>query len=64
MARDPVCNMEVEPARAAATAQHAGQTYYFCSEACRKTFAAAPEKYAAAAPHGSHAHGGKDPHSR
>ncbi|MFZ5510274.1 MAG: YHS domain-containing protein [Pseudomonadota bacterium] len=61
MAQDPVCKMEVEPARAAATAQHAGHTYYFCSEACRKTFAAAPEKYAAA-PHGSHGHGG-DSHS-
>ncbi|MCC4114914.1 YHS domain-containing protein [Aromatoleum toluclasticum] len=48
MARDPVCNMEVEPAHAAATAQHAGHTYYFCSEACRRTFAAAPEKFAGA----------------
>jgi Cu+-exporting ATPase len=30
--------------------EHAGTTYYFCCEACRAKFAAAPEKYLAPAP--------------
>lgn len=29
MAIDPVCNMEVDPARAAASCEHKGATYYF-----------------------------------
>ena len=28
---DPVCGMTVDPAEAAATATHNGNTYYFCS---------------------------------
>lgn len=44
---DPVCGMDVDPATAL-SAQHAGKTYYFCSESCRGKFKAAPEKYAQA----------------
>ena len=54
MERDPVCGMSVDPARAKTTAQHAGQTYYFCCEGCATKFRAAPEKYLngqAPAPH-------------
>jgi len=29
MAIDPVCRMEVDPARAAASHEHHGMTYYF-----------------------------------
>ncbi|WP_367079317.1 YHS domain-containing protein, partial [Luteitalea sp.] len=29
--KDPVCGMTVEPAKAAATSEYQGQTYYFCS---------------------------------
>ena len=47
MARDPVCGMVVDPARASRTAVHAGQTYYFCAPACRKRFVADPERYLA-----------------
>ena len=43
--KDPVCGMTVEPASAAGSAQHAGQTYWFCSTHCQHEFAAAPEKY-------------------
>lgn len=50
MATDPVCKMNVEPAKAAAKAEYAGQTYYFCSESCRKAFAADPQKNAGGAP--------------
>ncbi|MBI5042027.1 MAG: YHS domain-containing protein [Gammaproteobacteria bacterium] len=60
MAIDPVCKMEVEQNQAEAKADYAGQTYYFCSEACH-TFTAEPQKYAGAAPHGgtggTHHHG-------
>jgi Cu+-exporting ATPase len=45
---DPVCGMSVDPAKAAATATHAGQTYYFCCRGCAGKFEAEPEKYLAA----------------
>ena len=44
--RDPVCEMEVDPARAAARAEHQGDTYYFCSEACAASFRGDPDRYA------------------
>lgn len=46
IATDPVCHMEVErtsPLHAA----HAGTTYYFCSEACRRKFVRSPMKFLA-----------------
>ena len=45
MERDPVCGMTVDPARAAAEADHAGTTYYFCCAGCAAKFRAEPEKY-------------------
>ncbi len=60
--RDPVCGMSVDPERAAACADHAGTTYYFCSAKCAEKFRADPEKYQnAKAPepmHGSAPSGG------
>jgi Cu+-exporting ATPase len=47
---DPVCGMTVEPATAAGSHAHAGQTYYFCSLHCRDRFAADPARYLAPAP--------------
>ena len=44
-ATDPVCGMRVDPARAKATREHLGKTYYFCSDECAKKFTDAPEKY-------------------
>src|SRR5664279_5459331 len=35
---DPICGMEVDPTNAAATAEHDGGTFYFCSEHCRQKF--------------------------
>jgi Cu+-exporting ATPase len=46
-ARDPVCGMTVDPARAAATHVHEGTTYHFCSAHCARRFAAEPTKYLA-----------------
>jgi Cu+-exporting ATPase len=43
--RDPVCGMAVDPARAKATHEHAGKTYYFCSRGCQEKFSADPAKY-------------------
>jgi len=46
---DPVCGMSVEPASAAAKAEHEGKTYYFCSQHCAHAFKADPERYLSAA---------------
>jgi len=46
MAKDPVCGMEVDENKAAATANYKGKTYYFCAQACKRAFEKNPEKYA------------------
>lgn len=46
MTKDPVCGMEVDEKRSAARADYQGQTYYFCSEACKATFQKSPDRYA------------------
>ena len=43
---DPVCGMEVDPAKAMHS-EHAGKTYYFCSQNCKRDFDANPGKYLA-----------------
>lgn len=42
---DPVCGMEIQPERAAATAFYKGDTYYFCAPTCHERFLARPEYY-------------------
>jgi YHS domain-containing protein len=42
---DPVCAMKVNPEQTELTFAYKNHTYYFCAEACQKTFKAAPEKY-------------------
>jgi Cu+-exporting ATPase len=42
---DPVCGMEVDPAHAAGSSTHAGQTIYFCSLHCKAKFDANPAAY-------------------
>ena len=47
---DPVCGMHVDAAAAKAArlvVDHAGRTYYFCSDDCRKRFAAKPGQFLA-----------------
>jgi Cu+-exporting ATPase len=44
-ARDPVCGMDVDPARAGAKLEHAGRSYYFCCAHCAARFKHAPQKY-------------------
>ena len=44
--KDPVCGMEIDPRSAAGTSSYQGQTYYFCSPSCKKTFDRDPATYA------------------
>ena len=46
MERDVVCGMNVDPAKAPATSEYNGKTYYFCAKACKNKFDAEPQKYA------------------
>jgi adenylate cyclase len=43
MVIDPVCGMRIDPDDAVASAEHDGQRYWFCSEACRDAFVVDPE---------------------
>ncbi len=42
---DPVCGMTVDPASAAGSHLHDGQTYFFCNPSCLERFKAEPEKF-------------------
>ncbi len=44
--KDPVCGMEIDPKKAAGSAQRGGKTYYFCSKSCEESFLKEPAKYA------------------
>lgn len=55
VAKDPVCGMNVDEAKAAGTSEHGGTTYYFCSPGCKAAFDMGPERHAA---DGSTGHGG------
>ena len=60
-AKDLVCGMSVDPAKAAGKVEHQGKTYYFCSKRCAERFTQEPEKFLAspgtAGMEHSHAHG-------
>lgn len=45
MAKDPVCKMDVEESKAAATATYQSRTYYFCAVGCKQAFEKDPERY-------------------
>jgi xanthine dehydrogenase accessory factor len=42
---DPVCGMSVDPATAAASTEHDGSRYWFCSGGCRRRFEADPAAF-------------------
>ncbi|MCS7110546.1 MAG: YHS domain-containing protein [Candidatus Caldarchaeum sp.] len=46
MVVDPVCKMNVDPAKTKHVSTHMGKPFYFCSAACKTQFDRAPEKYA------------------
>jgi len=43
--KDPVCGMEVDPAKARWKTEHAGNPYVFCCQGCLTKFQADPVKY-------------------
>jgi P-type Cu+ transporter len=45
MVVDPVCGMHIDDEEAADTAEFAGTTYSFCSQACHDAFVANPSEY-------------------
>lgn len=51
---DPVCGMQVDTAKPAATREHDGTTFYFCSKGCAEAFDADPHKYGHATATHSH----------
>lgn len=46
---DPVCGMEVDEKESSVSQFYKGRAYFFCSEACFRSFSADPEKYASEA---------------
>jgi hypothetical protein len=59
-ATDPVCGMSVDKSKAR-TLEYEGRSYYFCSDHCKATFEADPERYARGGrehddAHAAHAH--------
>jgi Cu+-exporting ATPase len=64
-AKDPVCGMTIDPAKAAGSFDYQGQTYYFCSKSCLGKFQQNPAAYLKGGEstpssgheaHGSHGH--------
>ncbi len=54
---DPVCKMTVEKANpSGGTAEHEGETYYFCSAGCNAAFVAEPAKFLADDGEEDHSH--------
>src|SRR5215469_6316293 len=43
--KDPVCGMTVDSSKAAASIEHGGTLYHFCSKGCAEKFKSDPEKY-------------------
>ena len=42
---DPVCGMVIDPGTAVQTRDVAGETVYFCSDACAKQFDQKPQRF-------------------
>jgi YHS domain-containing protein len=45
MAKDPICNMNVDEKTAKYISEVNGQKVYFCRTACKETFDKNPSKY-------------------
>jgi YHS domain-containing protein len=59
-AKDPVCGMDVDEAKAKAAGkalEHGGKTFFFCSDQCKTRFEQAPASYADKAAAPEHKHG-------
>ncbi len=47
LAKDTVCGMSVDPAKAAATREYSGEKYFFCSTRCAERFEKEPQRFLA-----------------
>jgi Cu+-exporting ATPase len=45
MEKDPVCGMNVDPKKAAATSDYSDKKYYFCSTGCKQKFDKNPAQF-------------------
>ncbi len=54
MAKDLVCDMEVNEKAAKWKSVYKGKTYYFCAPGCKKAFDEEPEMYIAGDKPGEH----------
>ncbi len=45
MAKDVVCDMDIDEETAPAKSEYQGIIYYFCAPGCKRAFDADPEKY-------------------
>jgi YHS domain-containing protein len=45
MAKDPVCNMDVDETTAKYVSEYKGQKYFFCAPGCKVMFDRDPEKF-------------------
>jgi YHS domain-containing protein len=57
MAKDLVCNMEVDEKTAKWKKTYKGKTYYFCAPGCKYMFEEDPEKYISGGGEGHMGHG-------
>jgi Cu+-exporting ATPase len=46
MTKDPVCGMQVDEDKAAASSSHQGKKYSFCGQECKNKFDHEPQRYA------------------
>ncbi len=46
MAKDPVCDMQVDESNSTIQSDYNGRTFHFCSEECKEIFQTDPEPYA------------------
>jgi|HubBroStandDraft_1064217.scaffolds.fasta_scaffold945956_2 YHS domain-containing protein len=46
MTKDPVCGMQVDENKAAATSSYQGKKYSFCGQECKNKFDSEPQRYA------------------
>ncbi|UHD43873.1 heavy metal translocating P-type ATPase [Aureimonas altamirensis] len=54
--KDPVCGMDVDPAKSPLVSSHGGVRHYFCSAGCKAKFDADPARYIAAPAHDHSCH--------
>ena len=45
LAKDPVCGMFVDPAKAEWSSAHGGTTFHFCGKTCKEAFDERPAYY-------------------